>query len=48
MKQKNTNKNISEKVKNMLNIVLKVEANSSSCAYVFQPKVPKELKNFKK
>lgn len=28
--------------------VLKVEANSSSCILVYQPKAPKELARFKK
>ena len=34
MKLKNANKNVKEKVKSILNIAFKVEANSSSCAYI--------------
>lgn len=28
--------------------MLHIEANTSSCAYIFQPKAPEELKNFKR
>lgn len=35
-------------MKKILNMALKVEANTTSCAYIYQPKQPKELIKFKK
>lgn len=39
------NKNFSKLVK-MVNLSMKVDANSTSTAMAFQPKLPKEYKNF--
>lgn len=40
-------KGVAKLVKNTLNKVLSVEANSNSCVLVYQPKVPKSLEKFK-
>lgn len=32
----------------VLNHVLKVDANSTSCMYIYQPKAPKDLERFRK
>lgn len=47
MKQNHLNKRLSKRIKKCLDQVLHIEANTSSCAYIFQPKAPEELKNFK-
>ena len=47
MRQDNWNRKVSQRVKGCLDKVLQIEANTSSCAYIFQPKAPEELKNFK-
>lgn len=47
MRQNNLNRKISQRIKGCLDKVLHIEANTSSCAYIFQPKAPEELKNFK-
>ena len=39
---------IAKAVVNVLNSVLKTEANSASCCVIYQPKAPKELERFKK
>lgn len=48
MRQNNLNERISRRIKKCLDQVLHIEANTSSCAYIFQPKAPEELKNFKR
>ena len=48
MRQNNLNKRISQRIKECLDQVLHIEANTSSCAYIFQPKAPTELKKFKR
>lgn len=35
-------------VASMLEKMLKVEANTTSCVYVYQPKVPKDLQKFRR
>lgn len=44
--------NMSDKVANVITKVfdrmLKVEANSTSCSMVYQPKAPKSLERFRK
>ena len=47
LRQDNWNRKVSQRVKGCLDKVLQIEANTSSCAYIFQPKAPEELKNFK-
>lgn len=47
MRQNNLNRKISQRIKGCLDKVLHIEANTSSCVYIFQPKAPEELKNFK-
>lgn len=41
-------KSTAKGVKKVLDVVLKTEANSTSCALVFQPKAPKELMKFRR
>ena len=48
MRQNNLNERISPRIKKCLDQALHIEANTSSCAYIFQPKAPEELKNFKR
>lgn len=48
LRQDNWNKKISQRIKRCLDEVLHIEANTSSCAYIFQPKAPTELKKFKR
>lgn len=45
--EKKNKKNINSAIKEVLDITLKVEANSASCAVLYQPKEPKELERFK-
>ncbi|MGN8849609.1 cyclic lactone autoinducer peptide [Bariatricus sp. HCP28S3_C2] len=47
MRQNNLNERISQRIKECLDQVLQIEANTSSCAYIFQPKEPEQLKKFK-
>ena len=47
MRQNNLNERISQRIKECLDQVLHIEANTSSCAYIFQPKEPEQLKKFK-
>ena len=42
------NKSIAKGLKIALDIVLKTEANTTSCLIMYQPKAPKELKNFRR
>lgn len=41
-------KNLVSKIINVINFSLKVDANSTSTLAAFQPKVPQNLKEFKK
>ena len=41
-------KNKAEKIVKVLDTVLKLEANSASCVFAYEPKAPKELERFKK
>ena len=41
-------KNKAEKIVKVLDTVLKLEANSVSCVFAYEPKAPKELERFKK
>ena len=45
MKVHNENKSVMKKV---VNLALKGNANSTTCASIYQPKAPKELKQFSK
>ena len=39
---------VSKKVAGVLETVLKVEANSTSCGLIYQPKEPKKMDRFKR
>lgn len=39
---------VSNSVKKALNMMLKLEANSTSCAVVYEPKKPESLSKFKR
>ena len=41
-------KNKAEKIVKVLDTVLKLEANSASSVFAYEPKAPKELERFKK
>lgn len=41
-------KTIAKEMASMLGTVLNVEANSTSCSIVYQPKAPKELSKFRR
>lgn len=45
---KQTKKTVAKGVKNALDMVLRTEANSASCAIMYQPKTPSELKKFRR
>ena len=47
MKKNRMDKSLAKSFAAALNNVLKVEANSTSCLIVYQPKVPKELSKFR-
>lgn len=47
MERKNTVKPSAKLVEKTLNRMLKVDANSTSCALIYQPKAPKELERFR-
>lgn len=47
MKQK-VSKAVAKSMKKVLDLVLHEEANTSSCAILYQPKAPKELKNYRR
>lgn len=47
MKEKKPLNSVAKGVAKILNNVLKVEANSTSCVVVYQPKTPKKLKEFR-
>jgi len=46
--KKNVKNPVAKGVKEILDIVLKTEANSTSCAILYQPKAPKELEKFRR
>lgn len=46
--KKEMKKTVAKGVKKVLNSALKLEANSASCVFLFEPKSPNGLKNFKK
>lgn len=48
MNKKITKKNFVSSLKSMLDSVLKLEANSTSCLVVYEPKQPKKLAKFKR
>lgn len=48
MKQKNVSKTVAKATTNVLNTLLRVEANSASCVLFYQPKAPKELARFRR
>lgn len=48
MKKEKMTKNAAKGVVNVLNSVLRTEANTTSCLALCQPKAPKELSRFKK
>lgn len=43
----NKKKTLKNGIKNCLSTALKINANSTGCFVVYQPKAPKALKNFK-
>lgn len=47
MREKNLSKQTAKVVAGTLNKMLKVDANSTSCLVVYQPKAPKGLERFK-
>ena len=47
MKKKVT-KSIAKGMKAALDVVLRTEANTASCAIMYQPKVPKELTKYRR
>lgn len=47
MKERVT-KTAAKKTVSVLNRILNIEANSSSCFFTYQPKAPKELEKFRK
>lgn len=48
MRQEKVSKTIARGAASVLNSLLHVEANSTSCVVVYQPKAPKELERFRK
>ncbi|MFG6329639.1 MAG: cyclic lactone autoinducer peptide [Lachnospiraceae bacterium] len=45
---KTSSHKVAKTVANMLDSVLRTEANSTSCCVIYQPKAPKELERFKR
>lgn len=45
---KQTKKTVAKSVKNALDMVLRTEANTASCAIMYQPKAPGDLKKFRR
>lgn len=48
MNQKKLSKSVANVAVNVLNIALRVDANSTSCIVVYQPKAPKGLARFRR
>lgn len=46
--KKNVSKTSAKTVTKVLDRVLRMEANTTSCLFVYQPKAPKELKQFRR
>lgn len=46
--KKNVKEMLQKGTKDILTAVLKMEANSTSCNYVYQPKEPKQLSKFRR
>ncbi len=46
--KKNVSKASAETVTRVLDKVLRMEANTTSCMFAYQPKAPKELKQFRR
>ncbi|WP_242942044.1 cyclic lactone autoinducer peptide [Pseudobutyrivibrio sp. UC1225] len=45
--EKKSKKNTHKLIKGIMDTALRIEANSSSCAVLYQPKEPKEIQRFK-
>lgn len=45
---KQTKRTMAKGIKNVLDIVLRTEANSASCVIMYQPKAPSELMKFRR
>lgn len=48
MKTRTLSQTSASGVASMLEKMLKVEANTTSCVYVYQPKVPKDLQKYRR
>ena len=48
MEQKTISKRIAKGIVSTLNIFLKMDANSTTCIFAYQPKAPEELKRFRR
>lgn len=48
MKEKRMKKATATAVAKVLNVFLRVDANSTSCLVAYQPKAPKELERFRR
>lgn len=48
MDKKKISKTIAGKAVKVLNVSLRTEANTASCAFVYQPKTPVSLSKFKR
>lgn len=48
MKKANIKKWIAKRTVAMLNVTLRVDANSTSCMGIYQPKAPQELARYRK
>lgn len=46
--RKQVSKSVAKGMKTALNAVLRTEANSASCAFMYQPKAPKELMKYRR
>ena len=46
--QKNVKTTVAKGMKTILDTVLKTEANTTSCAIMFQPKAPEELMKYRR
>ena len=47
MKKEKMTKSAAKGIANVLNSVLRTEANTTSCVIIYQPKAPKDLMRFK-
>lgn len=46
--KKEIRKSVAKGMKSTLDMVLRVEANTTSCSIVYQPKAPKELMKYRR